>query len=69
MYGVLVGKAQQSIASGSWINTTNVKHASGDFKTGERNTHWSVPDVSKYQGELLMDITEAMALLELLTIG
>ena len=50
MYGVLVGKAQQSIASGSWINTTNVKHASGDFKTGERNTHWSVPDVSKYQG-------------------
>lgn len=48
MYGVLVGKAQQAIAKGAWINTANVKHASGDFETGERNTNWSVPDVSKY---------------------
>lgn len=50
MYGVLVGKAQQPISKGAWINTKNVKHASGEFKTGKRHTNWLVPDVSKYKG-------------------
>lgn len=50
MYGVLVGKAQQPIAQGAWINTSNVKHAAGAFATGERKTAWTAPDVSKYTG-------------------
>lgn len=50
MYGVLVGKAQQPIAQGAWINTSNVKHAAGAFATGERKTAWVAPDVSKYTG-------------------
>ena len=49
MYGVLVGKAQQPIAKGAWINTTNVKHAAGDFVTRERNINWNIPDVSRFR--------------------
>ena len=50
MYGVLVGKAQQPIAQGAWINTYNVKHAAGAFATGERKTAWIAPDVSNFAG-------------------
>ena len=48
MYGVLVGKAQEPIAKGRWINTRNVKHASNTFTVGERKTDWIKPDVSKF---------------------
>lgn len=50
MYGVLVGKAQEPIARGGWINTHNVKHAAGEFKVGERKTDWIQPNVSKFVG-------------------
>jgi altronate hydrolase len=49
MYGVLVGKAQQPIAKGGLISTTNVKHATNDFTVGERHTEWVVPDVTKFR--------------------
>ena len=45
MYGVLVGKAQEPIAKGGLISTTNVKHATNDFTIGERHTEWVMPDV------------------------
>src|SRR6218665_3405299 len=44
MYGVLVGKAQNVIEEGEWINVFNVKHASADFTVGERSTDWKKPD-------------------------
>lgn len=50
-YGVLVGKASQVIEEGAWINVFNVKHASADFKVGERKTDWVKPDISKFEGK------------------
>ena len=54
MYGVLVGKAQNTIEQGEWINVFNVKHASADFKVGERETDWGKPDVSRFEGRTFM---------------
>ncbi|HVU93979.1 MAG TPA: altronate dehydratase family protein [Puia sp.] len=50
MYGVLVGKAQQTIKKGGLISTTNVKHAASDFNIGDRHTEWLKPDTSKFSG-------------------
>src|ERR1700694_4797284 len=50
MYGVLVGKAEQSIKRGGLVSTANVKHAASDFTIGERKMDWVIPDVSKYNG-------------------
>lgn len=54
MYGVLVGKAQQPIAKGGWVNTTNLKHAAEPY--GYRGVHyqWQPPDVSKFKGRQFM---------------
>ncbi len=49
MYGVLVGKAQEPIAKGGLISTTNVKHATNEFTVGERHTEWVVPDVTVFK--------------------
>lgn len=54
MYGVLVGKAQEFIAKGSWINTSNVKHAANSFGIGERNTAWHEPSISKFSKRMFM---------------
>jgi altronate hydrolase len=51
MYGVLVGKATQSIPKGGWINTGNVHHAAGDFHVGSRHTDWVKPDTSAFEGK------------------
>ncbi|MGV3505447.1 MAG: UxaA family hydrolase [Adhaeribacter sp.] len=49
MYGVLVGKAQADLPAGQVLTTANIKHAAGDFVTGERQTSWVIPDVSRWQ--------------------
>src|SRR5215207_3260160 len=36
MYGVLVGKANHSIARGAALTVKNIQHASGDFTLGQR---------------------------------
>ena len=54
MYGVLVGKAQNSISKGGLISTSNVKHAASGFEVGERKLNWSKPDVSKFQNKTFM---------------
>lgn len=54
MYGVLVGKAQEAIPKGSWINTGNVKHAANSFGIGERSTAWQVPGTSKFSKRTFM---------------
>ncbi len=51
MYGVLVGKAQSDIPSGSLITTFNVKHAASTFQTGQRHLVWHKPDISKWMGK------------------
>ena len=49
MYGVLVGKATMDLAVGSKISTENTRHASDDFKLGERKTNWQVPNIEKWK--------------------
>lgn len=49
MYGVLVGKAQNDLSAGHVLTTANIKHAANDFVTGERQTDWVMPDVSKWK--------------------
>lgn len=50
MYGVLVGKAKEAIPVGARISTTNLKHASGDYKlSSSRKTSWHIPDSRAWQ--------------------
>ncbi len=49
MYGVLVGKTEKSVTSGSRVSTENLKHASGAYNFREANYQWATPDVSKFR--------------------
>jgi len=52
MYGVLVGKAKEGIPIGTRISTSNLKHASGDYKlSSQRKTSWHVPDSEAWQNK------------------
>lgn len=48
MYGVTVGKAQEHIAKGGIISTSNIKHAADPFFYRKTDFHWTAPDVSKF---------------------
>ena len=48
MYGVLVGKAQESIPAGSRMTTSNVKHAADPYQYRGSHYEWKPPDVSKF---------------------
>jgi altronate hydrolase len=51
MYGVLVGKTQQAVKAGEWMNTTNVKHAAQPYAYRHSDYKWTAPDVSKFNGK------------------
>jgi len=50
MYGVLVGKAQYFIPSGSRMSTENIKHAAEPYGYRGSTYQWQPPDVSKFEG-------------------
>ncbi|HUR65589.1 MAG TPA: altronate dehydratase family protein [Chitinophagaceae bacterium] len=50
MYGVLVGKAQKTIAKGSRMTTENIKHAADPYDYRHARFEWPAPDVSKFKG-------------------
>ncbi|PRD56150.1 UxaA family hydrolase [Sphingobacterium gobiense] len=50
MYGVLVGKMNYAVTEGVVISTENLRHASDDFKLGNRKLAWEKPDVSAFEG-------------------
>ena len=54
MYGVLVGKATQPIASGEAIHTGNLKHASQPYQGKTKDISWQGPDISKYSNKTFM---------------
>lgn len=54
MYGVLVGKASQSIQKGEVITTENVKHQSAKVKRKTKTTSWTAPDVDKWKDKTFM---------------
>ena len=49
MYGVLVGKATQTIQRGELIHTHNIKHASNENYKKQKDYQWVPPDVSKWK--------------------
>lgn len=49
MYGVLVGKTQQSVVAGSRVTTENVKHAAGPYEYRGIKYTWHPPDVSEFK--------------------
>jgi altronate hydrolase len=51
MYGVLVGKAQQSIPRGGLMTTANTKHASQPYDYRGVKYEWHAPDVSKFKNK------------------
>ena len=54
MYGVIVGKASQTIAKGDVITTANIKHESAKV-TGKTDTiGWEVPNVDKWKDRTFM---------------
>ncbi|SEW52649.1 UxaA family hydrolase [Chitinophaga arvensicola] len=55
MYGVLVGRAQQSIPAGSRIAVENVHHAANGYAlAAQRKTTWQPPDISRWQQQTFM---------------
>ncbi|MFI5132037.1 MAG: UxaA family hydrolase [Chitinophagales bacterium] len=51
MYGVLVGKTQNSIPAGGLMTTANVKHASDSYEYRPFHYEWHTPDVSRFKGK------------------
>jgi altronate hydrolase len=49
MYGVLVGRAQQYLPSGSRLNTANVKHAAEPYDYRGSRYQWQPPDISRFR--------------------
>ena len=49
MYGVLVGKAQQAMPTGTRVSTENTKHASEDYAYQAKEYSWEAPDISKFR--------------------
>jgi len=50
MYGVLVGKIQLPVKSGSRMSTENLKHAAEPYAYRDVDYEWHAPDVSKFAG-------------------
>ncbi len=48
MYGVLVGKTQFEVKTGSRMNTDNTKHAADPYGYRTVDYKWDVPDISKF---------------------
>lgn len=59
MYGVLVGRAKQSIARGGLMHTFNTKHASDSFGLGTRKLDWARPDTSNFEGRTFLGYPRA----------
>ena len=54
MYGILVGKAIQSIPKGGVIGTHNIKHQAAPYSGKTKSHQWSPPDVSKLKNKTFM---------------
>jgi altronate hydrolase len=48
MYGVIVGKAQQNIVSGSLMTIANTKHATQNYSYRNATTQWKAPNIDKF---------------------
>lgn len=49
MYGLLVGKAVESLRRGDLLSTRNIRHAAADFHQQDSSVRWTPPDVSAWK--------------------
>ncbi|SFO55986.1 altronate hydrolase [Algoriphagus ornithinivorans] len=54
MYGLLVGKATQTIPAGGLLSTENIKHQAADFEINPSAYQWEKPDVSRFEKRQFM---------------
>jgi altronate hydrolase len=54
MYGVLVGKAKQSIPMGGRLTTFNVQHATNSYDLHGSSYQWTPPTVDRWQTQTFM---------------
>ena len=54
MYGVLVGRLQSNVATGSRMTTGNTRHAAEPYNYRPFNYSWQPPDVSKFRDRHFM---------------
>lgn len=48
MYGILIGKTQYRVNTGTLMTTQNVKHATNEYAWKETQVNWVAPDVTKF---------------------
>ncbi|GAB4032061.1 UxaA family hydrolase [Spirosoma gilvum] len=54
MYGVLVGKAKQTIPMGGRLTTFNVQHATNSYDLHGSSYQWAAPSVERWQDQTFM---------------
>ncbi len=54
LYGIVVGKATQSIAKGSALTVDNVAHQTSGFSEKKENFRWNAPDISAWKNKTFM---------------
>ena len=59
MYGVMVGKATQSIEQGSALTTLNIQHQALPFQEKATEYQWTPPDVSRWGGRTFLGYKRA----------
>jgi altronate hydrolase len=59
MYGVMVGKATQSIEQGSALTTLNIQHQALPFQEKATEYQWTPPDVSRWRGRTFLGYKRA----------
>ncbi|HEU0367627.1 MAG TPA: UxaA family hydrolase, partial [Candidatus Acidoferrum sp.] len=59
MYGVLVGKATQSVPQGSALNVLNIRHDALPFHENVSDYRWDAPDVSRWRDRTFLGYRRA----------
>lgn len=59
LYGVLVGRATQTLRRGDLLSTSNIRHDSAPFRARAGRKHWTPPDVSRWKNRTFHGIRRA----------
>jgi altronate hydrolase len=59
MYGVLVGKATESLRRGDLLTTKNIRHAAAGYHEQDQSYSWSPPDTSAWRNRTFLGYQRA----------
>jgi|SRR5579859_5713155 len=59
MYGLLVGKAVESLRRGELLSTRNIRHAAADFHQQDGRFRWTPPEVSAWKDRTFLGYPRA----------